>query len=130
MDTFVWSPQIGAEGETKFAQLKAQFGDGYAVRVADGLNNISDSWPLSFTGESDEVFPIRDFLESHADGRAFFWTAPGREQAGLYTAAGLKFKSLGGGLYTLTVTLEQTFKPGFRYNGEAQYDGTRQYWSN
>lgn len=111
METFSWVPLVDAEGETKFGQLKAQFGDGYAARVGDGLNVISDSWPLTFCGESAEIYPIRDFLERYASGRGFLWQAPGRSSAGIYCVAGYKLKPHGGDMYTLTVTFDQTFQP-------------------
>lgn len=109
-ETFNWSPRVNPQGETKFRVLTAQFGDGYSQAAADGINNRTESWPLQFVGDASAITPIRAFLDRHAGHRAFFWSPPMGEQ-GFYRAAQYSLTAMGGGMYTLSVTLDQVFKP-------------------
>lgn len=109
-DTFTWVPLVGTQGTTALRTRKAQFGDGYSQAVPDGINNASDSWPLSFIGDAATVQPIRDFLAAHKGASSFYWTPPLGAQ-GLYRCEGYQVQALGGGVYTLTATFQQVFAP-------------------
>lgn len=76
LEVFQWSPRRNPQAEVKFRVLRAQFGDGYEQVVGDGINNRTESWPLSFFGSESEIRPIKDFLDRHGASRAFLWTAP------------------------------------------------------
>ena len=108
-EIFTWAPKIESSGTVKFRVLKAQFGDGYAQTAPDGINNRSGSWPLSFTGAVAKIGEIAAFLDRHAGSRSFFWTPPlglqGRFKAGEYQPV-----DHGGGIYTITVTFEESFQ--------------------
>ncbi|GAB7128033.1 phage tail protein [Silvimonas sp. JCM 19000] len=109
-ETFTWSPLLNGQGTTTLRTQKAQFGDGYSQIAADGLNNITQSWPVSFTGGADKIQAIRDFLEQHAGSASFYWTPPLGKQ-GLYRAASYTLNPLGAGKYTLSTTFDQSFAP-------------------
>jgi phage-related protein len=115
-DTFnaAWVPEISPQGEGKFLQRKAQFGDGYVQRAADGLNPHLQSWPLSFVGGPGRglaynPLDIRDFLVAHI-GQTFYWTPPGGSQ-GLYACEGYTLTPVANGLYRLAATFMQDAAP-------------------
>lgn len=111
-EVFSWSPRTNApQGATRFAVLQAQFGDGYAQRAEDGINNLADTWPLTFAGRAAYVLPIKQFLDRHKGARSFLWTPPLGVQGRYATPQGYALVPAGAGLYTLTVTLEQVFHP-------------------
>lgn len=108
-DTFTWTPLTEPQGQTTLRERKAQFGDAYKQRVADGINAVVDAWPLSFIGKGSSVVPIRDFLRMHV-GVSFYWTPPLGVQ-GYYSCVGYQLVPHGADVYTLTATLQQEFKP-------------------
>jgi phage-related protein len=107
---FTWAPDSKANGTVTLAVRSAQFGDGYKQVVADGINNKSQSWPLTFTGLIDRVTPIRDFLDARGGFQSFLWTPPLGAQ-GYYRCATYTMQPMGGRLYQVTATFEQAFQP-------------------
>lgn len=110
METFTWAPKVEPVGTVEFRLRTAQFGDGYQQQVADGLNNKSQSWPLTFVGDEALVRAIAGFLDRHGGARSFQWTPPLGEP-GLYRCKGYQPTPRGAGLYSLTATFEQGFAP-------------------
>lgn len=110
METLQWSPISGSESEINYRITTAQFGDGYAQNVADGLNNRVESWPLTFIEQKPAAEQLMVFLDRHGGYKPFLWQPPlGRNT--LWTARSPKVKPLGAGLYQITVTLQQAFHP-------------------
>jgi len=111
LETFTWSPRVGAVGTFDDRTRTAKFGDGFAQSVGDGLNSQSQGWPLQFTGREAYIVPIRDFLRRHGKAKAFLWTPPLGE-LGLYKqATEFTLTAAGGGIYTLSASFEQAFHP-------------------
>jgi Phage-related protein len=109
-DTFSWPTQTGNQGTETARVRKAQFGDGYAQKVPDGINALSRSWPFKWSGPKVTALAMRDFLRDHI-GLSFFWTAPGDVQL-LYTCDSWTINDEGGdGAYTVSATFEQWFSP-------------------
>jgi phage-related protein len=108
-DTFTWATQGGNQGTENARVRKAQFGDGYAQKVPDGINSLVRSWPFKWSGPKADVFAIRDFLRAHI-GQAFYWTAPNDTQQ-LYTTDSWTVNDEGGIVYTITATFDQWFAP-------------------
>jgi phage-related protein len=106
--TFTWVPLVDPTGTTKFITRVAQFGDGYSQSVPDGINNKADSWPLTFTGNSSLISPIKAFLDAAQGSTSFNWTPPLRSQ-GLFRCSEYAVQPHGGGLYTLTATFSEVF---------------------
>ncbi|MFJ2989950.1 phage tail protein [Collimonas sp. NPDC087041] len=106
---FTWLPKNEATGTTKFDVLTARFGDGYKQTAENGINNRSESWPLTFVGNKARIMAIMNFLDSCSGARSFLWTPPLSEQI-LVKAGGYTRTPNGGGVYTLTVTFEQDFQ--------------------
>lgn len=110
LETFTWSPQRDTQGDITYRTRTAQFGDGYAQVVGDGINNEQQSWPLTFVRGTDEAEAIRDFFKRHAGYKAFLWTPPLGE-LGLWRVTTHSLRPMGGGVYTITATFEQAFHP-------------------
>lgn len=110
IQTFTWCPKIEPVGTVSFRTKSAKFGDGYEQRVKDGINNKSQSWPLTFVGKEAMIKEIADFLDEHAGADPFYWTPPLSDQ-GLYRCDSYQPTALGAGGYTLTATFEQAFHP-------------------
>lgn len=109
-DTFTWSPLIEPTGTGTFRVRTAQFGDGYRQVAADGINNLSESWPLTFRGREAYITAILAFLRGKKGSMPFSWKPPLGETS-LWTCATYGATPLGAGLYTLTATFEQYFEP-------------------
>lgn len=108
--TFTWKPDAKPSGTKTFRVLTAQFGDGYKQTAADGINNASQAWPLTFTGQASAITPIRDFLDARAGWQAFYWTPPLGTQ-GFYKCATYDLKQVGRDVWQVSATFEQSFQP-------------------
>mgnify|MGYP001041813585 CR=1 FL=1 len=107
-DTFLWKPTSSGAATVTSVVRKAQFGDGYAQRAAEGINPTTRSYQLTFTGSKARIDAIIDFLDAHV-GRSFFWTGP--RGTALY-ACDTRTEPLPNGLtHTVTATFDQTFQP-------------------
>lgn len=76
MSTFNYIPAYGATETTTARVLKAQFGDGYSQRIADGINNKPRSWSLSFSKTQTDIDLILAFLNAEGGVYSFDWTPP------------------------------------------------------
>lgn len=109
LETFTWSPQNGPIADIENRNTTAQYGDGYAQVVGDGINTESQSWPLTFTGYKSEVLPILAFLRSHAERRAFKWVNPLGE-VGLYLGKSIKTTVIDFERMSVTVTFVTAYR--------------------
>ncbi|KAF1071005.1 MAG: hypothetical protein GAK45_00620 [Pseudomonas citronellolis] len=110
LEIFTWPIEANDEGEVSYRTRTSQFGDGYSQRSSDGLNNRSQSWPVSLVADKAEALVILAFIDRHKGARAFRWTPPLGE-AGLYVCASCKPSNLGGSVYRISATFEQVFHP-------------------
>ncbi|MBW9244196.1 MULTISPECIES: phage tail protein [Pseudomonas] len=110
LERFTWCPRTDPQGQAKFRVRTKGFGDGYAQSVSDGINNKSQSWPLTFLGDGVRTKQIMDFIDAHKGARGFLWTPPLGE-LGLYKCDGYQLTPHGAENYTLTATFEQNFQP-------------------
>jgi phage-related protein len=109
-DVFTWSVRTDVQGQGSFAVQEARFGDGYRQTVGDGLNNESQTWPVSLVGREAYIRPVLEFLRARKGAISFYWTPPLGEQ-GFYLCTAYTINAHGAGVYTLTATFEQTFQP-------------------
>jgi phage-related protein len=107
---FTWGVDGKTNGSSKFSVLATQFGDGYKQTAANGINNKSQSWPVSFTGYPAKISAIKTFLDARAGFASFLWTPPNGVQ-GYYRCEGYDEQHQGGTLWRLTCTFEQGFQP-------------------
>ncbi|NWA81600.1 phage tail protein [Pseudomonas sp. D2002] len=110
IERFTWSTEKGAEGDITQRVRSKQFADGYEQSVEDGLNNQSESWPVTFTGMESRILEIRKFLDRHKGAKGFLWTPP-LGVLGLYKCKGYKPVHRGGQVYAINATFQQTFHP-------------------
>lgn len=110
-EEFIWCPLLGASGDADTDILESKFGNGYSQRLSVGINNVSDSWPVSFMGDAKYIVPIRDFFVRHKGANHFFWEPPLQARGSYITTGGWKLQPLGGGLYTISTTFQQVFNP-------------------
>jgi phage-related protein len=110
VETFTWCPKLGSSSTAEYNNRSSKFGNGYEQVVADGINNISDAWSLSFAVDEVEALAIKAFLDRHAGNKSFFWTPPlGR--LNFYRASAPSVSPNGAGFFTLTTTFTQSFLP-------------------
>jgi phage-related protein len=107
---FEWDPLTEPTGDVDFAVVQAKFGDGYTQTAAEGINNRSESWPLTFRGTKEYIGAIRSFLDWHGGYKSFFYTPPGGDP-GLYMAPKYSPVVHAGERYDITVTFQQVFRP-------------------
>ncbi len=110
IEVFSWCPKVEPVGTTSFRNKSAKFGDGYEQRAKDGINNRSESWPLTFVGGQLKIMEIKGFLDARAGADPFYWTPPLGAQA-LFRCDSYQTSPLGAGIFSLTATFEQAFHP-------------------
>lgn len=81
MDTFTNSPDYSAQKKMTPRVNRAQFGDGYEARSADGLNTKLKTWSVQFKRNVAEAQQIFDFLETQGGVYSFRWTDPDEYEA-------------------------------------------------
>ncbi len=102
MDYFNWSPDPGASVESEAGLHTARFGDGYSQRTPTGINNVADTWSLTFTREIQELDAISNFLRAHATGEAFQFKSPRGYVKVVCTKWGVNYTTLWVGRVTCT----------------------------
>ena len=107
-DTFIWKATSQSSGSASASVKRAKFGDGYAQSAADGINAVSRQYQLSFIATKVVIAEIIAFLDAHA-GSSFMWNGPWG--TGLYFCDTYTDSHLGGLIYSVTATFEQTFQP-------------------
>lgn len=111
-DTF---PSINPDTKSKRSRsgriLVADFGDGYAQAGPDGINNVVETWDLSF-----ENYPIADvntlitFFNTQNSAKSFYWTPPDEVTPKLWRQDGDYTVSFVGPLTrTLTVKIKRVY---------------------
>jgi phage-related protein len=71
---FPWRPDRGYIEQSRARVLEAKFGDGYAQRTPDGLNNIDVELSMTFSDRPvAEIESILTFLQAHRGSVSFQW---------------------------------------------------------
>ncbi|MBZ4373247.1 phage tail protein [Corallococcus sp. AS-1-6] len=77
MDRFLFTPDYGAQADSVPRVRKAQFGEGYTQRSADGLNPVLRRWALQFSNLSKvDADGLEAFLRARAGVEAFEFVTP------------------------------------------------------
>jgi phage-related protein len=108
--TFTWIPLIGPTGSAKLRTRKAQYGEGYRQVLRDGPNNKVQSWPFTFRGKGADMQAIVDFLDARGGDESFYFTPPLGVQ-GYFKCEEYTMVPEGNGVFTVSATFEQDFKP-------------------
>ncbi len=112
-ETFSFCTRVGATGDISQRTWENDFGDGYIQAGGIGINTKSQSLDISVTGrmvDGDDLKAVRDFLDRHEGYKSFNWQAPGAD-VGRYSSNGYKLSAAGAGIFTLTATFKQTYRP-------------------
>ena len=81
-------PDRGVSTDQTPRIYKATFGDGYEQRVAAGINNIPESWSLTWTNRTlSDSNKIIKFLEDQGGVTAFDWYPPSTQILSTTTSA-------------------------------------------
>ena len=71
----VVKPDKGFSKSNEPVVFRSEFGDGYELRIANGINNIKQSFTVNFaTRPKDEIDDIVDFFASKKGATAFDFT--------------------------------------------------------
>lgn len=109
MSTFNFIPDFGATKDVKPRVSVIQFGDGYAQRVANGLNTRPETWSLTFANRSlSDADAIEAFFNARNGVEAFDWTPPDGV-LGKYVCSQWTRSVEKANLYSLTATFTQVF---------------------
>ncbi|MEE1922686.1 phage tail protein [Pseudomonas sp. 148P] len=111
LEEFIWSPRVGASSDTQADVLASQYGNGYSQRLSVGINNLSSSYPVSFTGTEQYLKPILEFFQRHKGATSFLWTPPMQDQGRFVTTGGWQTTSHGRKRFTLSTNFQQVFSP-------------------
>lgn len=76
MSDFYWVADYGLSEDSEPRVLKAQFGDGYSQRAADGLNSNMRKWRVRVAANPAVIDTLRDFLKAKGGHLSFTWTVP------------------------------------------------------
>ena len=81
-------PDRGVKTSQKVRTFKANYGDGYEQRVAAGINNLPESWSVSWNNRSlSDANKVIKFLEDQKGVTAFDWYPPDTEISSTTTSA-------------------------------------------
>lgn len=70
-------PSTSTRRSMKPRVLMANFGDGYSMRAADGINHMPDAMEVCWSMlRPADAKVIRDFLTARRGTESFLWTAP------------------------------------------------------
>ena len=79
----VVNPDKGFSQSNETVVFKAEFGDGYEQRVANGINNNKQQFEMAFmTRPKDEIDDIVDFFASKKGTTAFDFTFANSNESG------------------------------------------------
>jgi len=102
-------PNLGAQRKTKPRIQSTRFGDGYELRIKDGINVSPVIWAnLVFTAHYAEHKAQLDFIEAQAGATAFEWTDP-RGDTRKFVCREWASEQVGLGVYELTCDFEEVF---------------------
>jgi phage-related protein len=72
------APDVSSSGSHKFRTLKAQFGDAYSQRAADGINPLESDYNFTWTkGTVANFNSMKAFMDARGGYQAFNYTIPG-----------------------------------------------------
>lgn len=107
--TFGWSPDLGAELRITPSVSQVKFGDGYELRVSNGINSTPRMWSVAFTRSTSEAMEILTFLQQMEGKAAFNWVDP-TNQLGAYVCREWTSIQQAFGIYVVQAVFEQVFE--------------------
>lgn len=112
MELFDWMPDAGGAETPEFSVRTAQFGDGYAQEVGDGINNVRWRVPVQFKEVEKSVGDeIEAFIVRHGGYQRFAFKRP-FGALGLFVCKEFSRTPVGhSGLTSISATFEERFAP-------------------
>lgn len=94
-----------------YRTLEAKFGNGYGQGIADGINNVVDTWQVNYEflsqADRDTLVAVLDAVKAWD---YLTWTAPGDSSQKKWKVTREGWSEQATGLYyTVSFTLEQTY---------------------
>jgi len=103
-------PNPGYQREHKPKILKVEFGDGYAQRAADGINNDARKFSLTWTHLHDhEKETIENFFEARNGLESFFYQFPDESAPRAYVCETWGVQLVNYNVYTITAEFMEVF---------------------
>ncbi|MGE0408974.1 MAG: phage tail protein [Amphiplicatus sp.] len=110
MAVFVVDPDWEFNCEEAPKVARAQFGDGFSQRSADGINNNPRRYRLTFgTRTTAEMQTIRTFLRDRGGVESFDWTPPD-DDAGKWICPEWSRVGRRAGIHNMTAIFEEVFE--------------------
>lgn len=106
--TFNFRPDYDAQLSQEPKVNVTKFGDGYELRVPEGINNAPEKWTLQFSCASVTYPQILAFLQARSAVQSFNWTNP-FGQTNTYVARSWRIQRYRG-YAVLSVDFEQVFE--------------------
>ena len=108
MADFTWNPDYSSDKTVKPRVIRANFGDGYSQRTADGINNAPEVWSVIFVRSIATIDSIETFLADKEGAESFDWTPPGGTEK-KFTCPEWSRGWSAPGIHKLTATFQQEF---------------------
>lgn len=92
--------------------LTAQFGDGYSQEAPDGINNLVDSWSVTYENlDNTERATLWAVLDAVGSWDYLTWQPPGYSTSKKWkvTSDGVSEQPTSGDTYTISFSLKQVF---------------------
>ena len=97
---------MGAKSSSNMSIKSTQFGDGYKQLYSFGINNKSQNWSGSKTGDYFTIIkPVEDFLEVRQGVTPFYWVDPHNKKS-LYTCNSWTTSQNKGNIWNISLDLE------------------------
>lgn len=103
---------VGSELSETARVLKAQFGDGYAQRAADGINSIGGEYSVTFENlYREEAVQLIAFFREMRGSKAFYFKPPHEQDPMLWTCEKWKRQHVDTAIDTVSATFVRVFTP-------------------
>jgi len=103
-------PNPGYRRDLKPKLLKVDFGDGYAQRAADGINNNARKYSLTWTHlHDDEKDAIEGFLTARNGLESFFYQFPDENAPRAYVCEAWTVTLVNDTVYTISAEFMEVF---------------------
>lgn len=108
--TFTWAANYGAAATRAPGVKSVKYGEGYELRLADGINTNPEVWTLQFTNRTAaEALAIDAFLTAAGGVTKFQWTTPLGVTAN-FICRQWDVSITWGNVYTVSGKFEQVFE--------------------
>lgn len=111
-ETFTWSPQKGFTASRAPNVAVVKLGDGYEQRQVKGINQLMDSYSLTFMGTDGQcnkpnvAKQAEAFIKARMAVESFYWTPLDTGVRALYVCRSWSMKKTGP-VFELSCTFEQ-----------------------